>query len=70
MKVRAPFHVGQEYGGDWILYAFRLDLAWIDRAEWIYYRVQRLASMAERLSLERALAIWKSRRKYTRRKKK
>ena len=63
MKVDAPFHVGEEYGGDWILYAFKAELVWIDRVGWDYWKVQRLAAVSDRLRLEHEAETWRRRRK-------
>jgi hypothetical protein len=52
MKVRAPFHVGEEWGGDWILFGFRAEFSQLDRVQWDYWRSQRLASQGDRLRLQ------------------
>lgn len=51
MKVRAPFHVGQDYGFNWLLFAFRAEFNQLDRVQWDYWQVQKLATQGEQLQL-------------------
>lgn len=62
--VKAPFHVGEDFERDWILFSFRAELAFIDEIMWDYFKCQRLATQAQQLTLRSQFEKWHSRRKY------
>jgi hypothetical protein len=67
MKVKAPFHVGEDFDHDWILFALRVELSYVDETVWDYFQCQRLATLAQRLALRSGFEKWLSRRKFVRR---
>ena len=70
MKIKAPFHVGADYGGDWILFALRIELSFVDETFWDYFRCQRLATQNQQLQLRSEFEKWKMRRKFVSRRRK
>jgi hypothetical protein len=69
MRIKAPFHVGTDFGFDWILFAFRAELAWIDQVMWEYFQCQRLATQRQRLKLQSDFEKWQRKQKRGRRDK-
>lgn len=69
MKVKAPFHVGEDFDHDWLLFALRVELSFIDETVWDYFKCQRLVTQAQRLTLRSEFEKWLSRRKFCRKKR-